>query len=195
MEIALVKLGEWLKLIAPITGGLTLLWKYFLKKKYDEFKVAHKNLEQIVTFIPIIQKIEAELKPNGGSSIRDAINRIESKLTATDQKMMALLKTMPYGMWLSDSNGRCIDMNLALCNITGRSESELIGENWSKWVKEKTLVYEEWSRCIENEIDFEMEYTFIKPDKTEIRVKGTALQIRGIKGELLGFVGRLVELK
>lgn len=194
MITILEKLGEFLKLFAPITGGVGLLWKYFLKKKYEEFKIAHNNLTKIVEYIPTIENIHAELKPNGGSSIRDAINRIERNLTLQDQKVSALVKSLPMGTWMFDANGKCIDVNIQLCRMVDRTESELLGDNWINQILEKEEVRDEWHRAVEGIMDFNMTYTFVLPDKTTKRVQCVAFQLRNEKGNLIGFLGTLNEI-
>lgn len=184
-------LKDWLSLLGPISAGLVILWKYFLKKKYDQFTEAHKNLAKVVEYLPKIERIEMELKPNGGSSIRDAINRIERKVVFHDQRQLAMIKSLPFGTWLSDENGKCIDLNRTLCMITGRTESQIKGDNWSNWILEKDEVLEEWNRCVTHAMDFDMEYTFIHPNKQQQRVHGIAYQLRDEKGTLIGFLGTL----
>ncbi len=191
MEILLKALGEWLKLLAPVTGGLGLLWKFWLKAKWDEIKLAHKNLQTIVDLKPKIDRIELELKPNGGSSIHDAINRIESKVGLQDQKLLALLKSMPYGTFITDSLGNWIDVNLTLCRITERTESELKGNDWMNWIHEddKEDVMAEWERAVKNKMVFNMNMIYTTPTGQEISIQIHGNQLKSEKGDLIGYFG------
>lgn len=194
MEVILTNLKKWIELFGPITAFAGIVWKFFLKKKYDEYKVAHTNLMKIAEYIPKIDNIHAELKPNGGSSIRDAINRIERNLTLQDQKVSALVKSLPMGTWTFDAEGKCIDVNIQLCRMIDRVESELLGDNWINHIVEREMVRDEWERAVEGKMDFNMSYTFILPDKSTKLVQCVAFQLRNEKGLLIGFLGTLNEV-
>ncbi len=176
-------LKEWLGLLAPFGLVFGFLWKFWLKKRYEEGKDLYLK----------IQLMAEEFRPNGGSTLRDAINRIEEKVTIQDQKTLAIIKSLPIGTWLSDQNGKCIDLNKTLCKIMGRTESEIKGDNWSNWIHpdEKDDVFEEWYRCVKNDLNFDMEYRYVLPNKSIQKVHGTAYQLKNDKGELVGFLGTL----
>lgn len=179
-------LGEWLKLLTPFGLVFGFLWKFWIKKRYDESKELYLK----------IQLMADEFRPNGGSTLRDAINRIEEKVTVQEQKTLALIKSLPLGTWVSDAKGKCIDLNRSLCKITGRTESELKGDNWSNWIHSsfKDNVIEEWNRCVTGDLNFEMEYSFVKPDGKVQKVHGVAYQLRDKDGKLIGFLGTLAAI-
>lgn len=179
-------LKEWLSLLAPfgLVGGA--IWKFWLKKRLDEGKELYKK----------INLISEEFRPNGGSTLRDAINRIEEKVTVNEQKTLAIIKSMPLGTWISDAKGKCVDLNRSLCKITGRTESEMKGDNWSNWIhpSEKEDVFEEWTRCIQNDLNFDMEYRYVLPSGKTQKVHGVAYQLKDQSGKLMGFLGTLSPL-
>ncbi len=174
---------DWLGLLTPFGIAFGLLWKFWLKKRYDDGKLLYSK----------INIIAEEFRPNGGSTLRDAINRIEEKVTVQEQKTLALIKSLPLGTWVSDSRGKCIDLNRSLCKIIGRTEAEIKGDNWSNWLHPsmKEEVVEEWNRCVTSDMNFDMEYSFILPDKKVQAVHGVAYQIRDASGKLIGFLGTL----
>ena len=187
---------DWLGLLGPIFAGIGITWKYFLKQKWEEFKVAHENLKKLVIFIPTIERIDYELKPNGGSSVKDAINRIESKINLQDQKVLALIKSMPYGTFISDSDGNWTDVNLTLCRITGRTESELEGRDWLNWIdeKHKSGVILEWERAIKNKMVFDVEVNYSNPNGEYIPLRFSGNQLKNEKDELVGYFGTVYEI-
>lgn len=174
---------EWASLMTPfgLAGGL--LWKFWLKYRFDELRELYKK----------IGIISEEFRPNGGSTLRDAINRIEEKVTIQEQKTLAIIKSLPLGTWVSDERGKYIDTNRSLCKIIGRTESEIKGDNWSNWVHpdEKEEVFAEWKKCIENDINFDREYRFVLPDGKIRKVHSIAYQIRDSSGKLIGFLGTM----
>lgn len=176
-------LKDWIEVLAPfgVVGGL--LWKFWLKKRYEEGKELYSK----------INVIASEFRPNGGSSLRDAINRIEQKVTIQEQKVLAFVKSSPMGTWLSDENGKCSDVNKSICRIFGRTESEIKGDNWINWIHPtiKDDVVEEWIRCVNSDMNFDMEYSIILPNKKIQLVHAVAYQIKDMNGKLLGFLGTL----
>jgi hypothetical protein len=70
-----MKLGTWAniaQLIGVVLPLLGAIWGFFRKMDVR------------------ITRMEMEYKPNGGSSLRDAINRIESKINNVDVKVARL---------------------------------------------------------------------------------------------------------
>lgn len=175
---------DWFELLGPIAIIAGFLWKFWLKKKIDEANDLYKT----------VQIIASEFKPNGGSSLRDAINRIESKVDLQEQKIVGLIKSSPVGTWISDQNGKYIDVNKTLCVILDRTESEIKGDNWTNWLHadDKVSVISEWHRVIKNQIDFNMSYRFVLPDGKIQKVHATAYQLKSDKGDMIGFLGTLL---
>lgn len=196
MHKFLTDLGDWVKLFGPIFAGIGILWKYFLKKKYDELIQVHKNLEKLVDYIPKIDKIESELSTNGGSSIKDAINRIESLVTLQDKKLLSLFQSMPFGTFITDAQGNWTYVNLMLCRISERSETELKGKNWYRWIVEndRNDVILEWERSIKNQMIFDCETQYLTPTEDLKHIRISASQIYDHKNELVGYFGTVYEL-
>lgn len=183
LEQFLKLLKDWIDLLAPfsIVGGL--IWKFWLQGRFKEIKELYRK----------INLISEEFRPNGGSTLRDAINRIEDKITLQEQKTSAIIKSFPIGTWISDEKGKCIDVNKNLCQIMGRTESEIKGDNWSNWVHqdEKEEVFDEWTRCIQNDLNFDMGYRFVLPNRKIQKVHGTAYRLKNDDGQIVGFLGTL----
>lgn len=185
-KVILSSLKDWLSLLAPFGVVFGFLWKFWLQKRFADLKDLYDR----------IKVMSEEFRPNGGSTLRDAINRIEGKVTLQEQKTLAIVKSLPIGTWISDSNGKCIDVNRSLCKIMGRTESEIKGDNWSIWIHptQKEEVFEEWSRCVTNDLNFDMEYKYVLPNGKVQLVHGVAYQLRDKDNKLIGFLGTLVTL-
>lgn len=179
----LTKLKDWTELLAPIGIASGFVWRFWLKKRFNQLSDLYLK----------VHKISEEFSPNGGSTLRDAINRIEDKISLQEQKTLAIIKSFPIGTWISDKNGKCVDVNRSLCKIMGRTESEIKGDNWSNWIHpdEKEAVFEEWYRAVHNMMTFDMTYRYVLPDGRIQKVHGIAYQLRTEKNELVGFLGTL----
>jgi hypothetical protein len=74
-------LARWAELIVAV-GGAIMAVGYGLKRVYRMAKNIERVLENSESATTRLDAIEKELKPNGGSSLRDAVNRIDRELQA-----------------------------------------------------------------------------------------------------------------
>lgn len=65
-----------LQILSILLGGL----RFYTKIKVDFATMEGKISTEVAKIEGRIEKIEAQYVPNGGSSMRDAVNRIESKI-------------------------------------------------------------------------------------------------------------------
>ena len=92
----------WSASIIAVGGAATVLWKIIvpivnrirrMMDSLDDFirdwagEAARPGHPEVPGVMERLQKIEAELKHNGGSSIKDAVKRIETKLTKIDERL------------------------------------------------------------------------------------------------------------
>ena len=181
----LEKLAEFLKLVAPITAGFGLLWKYFLKKKWDDLVLTFNKINDL---LPKLERIDLELKPNGGSTVRDAITRIEHQITIQNQQFKSFLKVLPYGTFTTDKNGSWTDVNLTLCKMLNCTESELLGMNWINLLGTDDLI-DTWEQAVKHSITISevIEYQDLK---YEFNVN----PMFGVNNEVLGFFGTIYDI-
>lgn len=172
--------------IATFKKVILPIWRFF--KEYNE----HKEL--LLKGNENIDAILKELRPNGGSSLKDQISRIENNIDILDVKVAAVALATNVGYWKSDANGKAIEVGRSLCSILGRTEAEIKGSNWvsSIHTSDRIAVKNEWDSSVRDNRNFEMNYRFVKPDGSIQKVKVSAFAI--IKDNTLqGFFGTLVK--
>lgn len=130
---------------------------------------------------------------SNGSSVKSRLERIESRQILGEQTSKALMHSLKVGYWKSDKEGRCIDSSRTLCSIIGRSEDEIHGNNWSAWLHPdcKDRIYAAWEFAVKHGTEFNEEYSFVRPDKVVVRVRGVAYQLYDDHDNLIGFFGTL----
>lgn len=170
--------------LSAIAAGIAVLWKpvVHMRKFFKNFSDLHSK----------ISAIENEIKPNGGSSIKDAIQRIEKNLIVLEQSHKVVLDSSGIGYWKTDKNGEWVEVGKHLTDITGRAESEILGNNWTVWLdkEDRERIVDAWKFSIKERTIFDQVYTFLKPDKTKQKVHGLAYPL--FQGnELIGFYGTL----
>lgn len=138
-----------------------------------------------------LEAIAMELKPNGGSSIRDSLNRIELRQVLQEQRQKAILTDMSVGVFETDTNGNYVWVNRKYLRMTGRAPSEVNGTGWVNTIadRDQARVIGEWQKAIDEEREFEAEYMIKTPDDSRCHVAVRTYKMVGSEQEALGFMG------
>lgn len=132
-----------------------------------------------------VAAIHAELVPNGGSSLRDAINRIEA-VQVTGLAMTG------KAHWISGVDGRCVFASVRLASIMGVTTSQLLGYGWVSSISPefREPCRKEWDAAVKDMREFHMVYDYIRPDGSKVTVAGTAVPlVHAQTGSFYGMLG------
>jgi PAS domain S-box-containing protein len=139
-----------------------------------------------------------EVKPNGGSSLRDAIDRAASKVDKLSVAVDELAAThyvrwrMAYGeaSWHSGPDGKCTAANSLLCDMLEANENDLTGHNWKNFIhpQEQNRVFSEWARVVMEGAQFNVttRYTTTHGDVLEVRLKANPIICNN---KVVGWIG------
>lgn len=187
-----------LSTIAILISGVVGFWKLYLKKQIENSKKRETLLLKLSDMLPLITAMAAEFKPNGGSSLKDSQIRIEQTLSILisnlkdlkdNQRVFFDIMELPY--WLSDENGKCIYASQGLCDIMGRTQEEILGNNWATWLHPNSKnTFEEWMDSIKEKRIFKLDYIFKRRDGRWQDVAGYA-QHKFNNDVYMGSVGKL----
>ena len=173
--------------ITAVTAGLgasVFLWKKVIRPTYIVVRT-HMNTVHKIDFI------FEELKPNGGASIRDAINRIEEGLNAARGMQRALLADHEDALFETDVNGNCIWMNRTYSRLVERTPAELIGHGWQNAIaqEDRKGLVEEWYAAVLEDREFVRDFSFETPSGRKIPVKVRSYKIPNADGVSMGYLG------
>lgn len=165
--------------------GTAVSWGFvqIVKPAMKEAKEKKKRLYEMV------QKIHHEISYNNGGSIKDAVSRIEIRISRLEDNQRIVMNVQNVAFWESDGSGLVTYVSPALCKLVGRSEAEIMGNNWVSCIEDK-WVFDEWQRSVENNIPFDEEYNYRKPDGSLVKVWGLAFH-KVDNGKLIGSLGKL----
>jgi PAS domain-containing protein len=140
----------------------------------------------------LLAAIVSEFKPNGGSSLRDAINKIQSTVVIVDARQWAIVAGLRDPMWESDANGGCVRANRALLDLVQRNFDEMAGTGWENiiYADDRARVWQEWVSSVERKRTFESTYCVVDRANQRYRVQAIAIPFRAPGGEVVGYVGR-----
>lgn len=172
--------------IAQIAGFLTasvVVYSFSTK--------AYKKLKNLVSTIDSMQVIAKTLSPNGGSSIRDAIDRIERRQVAMEYRERAVLSESSLPVFQTNDRGECIWVNNAYRRLVGKTSEQLMGRGWENilHVSDQARISEEWDLAIKNKRDFESDYLIVNKEtgvSTKIRCRATVMKD---DGKCIGWFG------
>lgn len=124
----------------------------------------------------LVEAILVELKTNGGSSLKDAINRIEDRQVRMDGRIDWMLTLDNAAMFEADHEGLCIWVSLAYQALTGRPAAEVLGWGWIAAVHDEDIdrIRLGWKSAVEEQRAFSMRFRIVRLDGAVIPVHSTA---------------------
>lgn len=198
----LVFLKDFGIVMATITG-LYSIYKIF-REIYLKYRESQKKKLQ---YWAKIDDIHSQWMRNGGSSARDSLDRLEVTIseirnsikhiqdsqTRKDKFLAAVLTTLHVGYWEADSQGHFTTASIELCNIMGRSEAEILGDNWTNCVaqRDRERVKKTWEESTALHKDFKESFKIKRRDGRELDVLATAYHLTNNENISLGFFGVL----
>lgn len=178
-------------------GGATIsiftFYKTAVKPMVDYIKESQKRTELQEQLSVKVDKIYAEVTPNGGGSIKDQLGRMEKRQILAEQKAKITANKQELSYMGFDMNGECIECSVYLCRLLNRSESELLGNLWLNWVvtQDRARVMNEWHEAINSKTEFNSTYSMVKPDGKFINVEAGIDPLFDDHNNILGFFGTI----
>ena len=180
-------------LFSAIIAGITviaLLWKKIIKPLYI-------GLSKFYDLVDNIELVVAEFTPNGGSSIRDAVDRIEIRQLLSDQRQRVFFQDLNLAICETNADGECTRVNRTFARLTGRLPSELLKFNWVNAIDpdDRDRIFKEWLSAVEAKREFSAHYNILHINGTKIPVYARTFPLYGLekldKGKVQAVVGHI----
>lgn len=145
---------EIIGIVLSVAGGAFAAfawgWKYIVKPTIRLYKGQQHLLDSV-------DDIKKELTTNGGSSIKDTVNRIDRRQVMLDKRSKAIFYNIEQAILEVDENGNILWANERFHNIMGTKN--LKGLDWVSYIDEPQREYflREFESCSEKlrELRFE----------------------------------------
>lgn len=158
------------------------------------------------SILKTLKSIQAELHPNGGSSLRDAVNRVEKTVIKMNEKINTIQAstdimsdTLNVCRWSANDLGEMIFVNRPLKKLFGaQDDGPFFGDAWINCVHEddRDKVWKEWQRAVKAQSEFHMTFRGVHlADKHEIKLTCHGKLVVNEKNEVSGWVGVVVPHK
>lgn len=146
---------------------------------------AYRKLNSLMAKVDVVY---AEVTPNGGGSIKDAIVRMEAM-------QLAALQLTGKAYWLSAPDGRCTFASNKLAMMMGLTPDQIQGWGWVSAVapEYRRPCKEEWMAAVSDQREFHMDYEYVRPDGSRLPVTGHAIPcIHAQTKQTVGMIGYAV---
>lgn len=155
-------------------------------------------LEAIALLPKRVDALAAQFERNGGSSLRDAVDRTNASVKSFGEALEELnirgrtRWRMDYGVpgWEADDRGRWISANTKLCDMFEVSEEDLTGMNWKNIVyhQDADKLFAAWERVVRESSHLNTSARCLTScgDLVHIRFKAHAMKING---RVVGWIG------
>jgi PAS domain S-box-containing protein len=132
------------------------------------------------------------------SVLTDVTDREISKraLQDTKEKLETILSLSPAGIYMTDTDGKCIFVNRSWCEMTGMQEKNVLEDGWAKALHphDRERVFSDWHEKIKAGGVWENEYRYITSEDKVVWVYGRATSILDESGNIKGYVGVTVDI-
>lgn len=171
--------------VITIFGG----YMFYLFNKLKPYTTITKDISDLKNEMSTISK---ELKPNGGKSIKDQINDLQSSTKTIMYRQRWILDNREEPIFETDEKGNFTWANDALMRLTDRSFRDLENNNWINALCEKTRdeVNDSWQIAIENQRNFEHEVIIIDSKNRAFSAKCHAVIQEDKK-----YIGKFINIK
>lgn len=176
--------GETVIWTAAILTALGVIWKKFIQPLWNWSMYAREIILKL-------DKVLAELAPNGGGSLRDAIDRIASKQESDNQIRNAVLLNYHDAVFKADENGHYTWVNRTFSNLVNRDREDLLGIGWMKAIKDsiRLQVVDDWLSAVRHRREFEMDIIFQTKSGKDIPMTVRTYPITTSENITTGFIG------
>jgi len=168
-----------------------------LGRQYDLEDIAHaKIFAKLEELSGDMKEIRIEMKPNGGTSIRDSLNRVEAMQAYQGAFQMSSLHTWEKAIFITDAQGAVTYVNRAHSRLTGFRPDECMGHEWINVIdpKERNECMQAWKDSVTQGIVFDKVITYVKPgniDPYKVSVHAVRIQSHGDDANLHGYMGEV----
>lgn len=120
----------------------------------------------------------------------------EEVLRESENRFRTLASHAPVGIFMSGPNGDSIYVNECWCTMTGLKPEQAQGKEWLKAVhpEDRERVIAGWDEAVNRSDSSNAEFRFLRPDGVVTWVYGNAIQLRNVTGQLVGYIGTVVDI-
>jgi PAS domain S-box-containing protein len=163
-------------------GGLFYVWQkvfFPLLNKGDQWVSYMKSLFESV------EMISKELQPNHGASIKDSVNRIDSKLSIIETEISISNDNGSGPLFKCNKNGFNLSVNRSYCRMIGCSKDELLGFGWKRFTSKQG---DDWQQSLQEGREASYDVIMESVEGEPLPLETHCFPVLDSKGEVLHYV-------
>ena len=175
----------WIAKVGAAIGSIIIIFTNF-----NKLIVFLKDLSSLSESI---KRIEAELKYNGGSSVKDIASKIEARQAMQEHRLCYLLDgNLEVGIFETDENGNCVRVNTGYTILAEKASEDCLGNGWINNIHpdDRDSVSKEWTASVQQSRPFHSKYRFVN-SKGSVNVSCKASPIFS-KGKIIAWIGIII---
>lgn len=148
----------------------------------DQFDCIQQKLDSLVS----------ELRPNGGKSLRDLVEKINENTTYNREYVRATLDNDMQMLYETNADGNIVWANSTYGRYAGKQIGDLLESGWLDTIPsdQRNHVRNEWQLSVEEHREFNLEYDMVSYDGTKMKVQSYAKPIK-LAGTIKGYYGTI----
>lgn len=122
--------------------------------------------------------------------------RTEKQLRESQERFRLMGETIPYGVWLSDAEGRAVYASQSFLDLLGMKLEDFQGFGWLRSLPAEDIqpTLRRWLACVKSGEDWEQEYRITGPDGALHTVLSRGKPVRDERGSIVCWVGINLDL-
>lgn len=131
-------------------------------------RVLRTRRQQRDLLLSKVDTILKEMTPNGGGSLKDAVNAMRTDVQKLKAGVAILrdglrfsLGLQPTAVFETDETGRCTNASPALCDMFGKTHEEMLGLGWLSAIESaegRDRVWVNWRSAVESGMPYKDRY-------------------------------------
>jgi PAS domain S-box-containing protein len=169
-------------------------WFWAWGKTFGRKEVARKEFEKEMR--DALALLLGEMRPNGGDSMRDAIDRIKDRQNDFEAFLNAQLNIGNEAVFRTDPQGHVISNNRRHQHLTGFSMAQVEGDGWVNVIHPdwRTKTHAKWHSAVAEGREFSEDIMYVNPDGESYMVHVNAFRERDGEGRIRGYLGVVTPL-
>lgn len=182
----------WVQLVSLLVICVGL-YRYLIKPSWRFHWKLYDAVDKAIKSFPVIMRMAEDFRPNGGTSLRDAVNRIEMRQNFLKSRMMALLNTTTGPLFEATVDGKWCWVNRAFCDVTGYLPEQVFGYGWLNLICQdyQVDITAQWNLAIQQKRDTILEFDLVLKNDVVVPVKIETTALRDEGEEVVGYIGRM----
>ena len=174
---------EYIAIASGVAGAVAVSFKVL--------KWGYTTVQDVQSKLDSIAELSKELVPNGGTSLRDSVNRMEECVVALTSKLRMIVDLNEWDAFEADMRGNWTCCTGNFDRATGLSNEQMLGYGWVNALHpdDRARVVSEYKEALKQERDWICKFGIKHIDSgltAEYRIRAQALRLNG---QMFGYLG------